>query len=162
MLFNYLKIALRNLNKQRSLSGINILGWGWVFSFLALGFYISTEKTTTGATGGCSGCYNTYMKAEAWRRWQPLPVQVGTHGCRAVSGSGASYRSALGRSDSRQRPCQPALRTHFSHELLAFLKSLIFPCWKEALPPFSSTNAFPLPENLAENILAASKQPGRS
>ena len=42
---NYLKIAFRNLAKQRLLSGINILGLSLgVYCFLLLGFYISSEK----------------------------------------------------------------------------------------------------------------------
>lgn len=42
---NYLKIAFRNLKKQRLFSGINILGLCLGFyCFLLLGFYISSEK----------------------------------------------------------------------------------------------------------------------
>ncbi|MCB0566237.1 MAG: ABC transporter permease [Phaeodactylibacter sp.] len=164
MLFNYLKIALRNLNKQRLLSGINILGLGLGFyCFLLLGFYISTENNYDRSHGRVFRLLQHIHEGEGVERTVATTgPQVGlTVAEQFPEVERVTQILPLGRMTVGNDPAN----RHY--EPISVIDSNFFEVFNFSLLEgstsslFSSTNAFLLPENLAEKYFGSQQAAGQ-
>ncbi|MCB0588026.1 MAG: ABC transporter permease, partial [Phaeodactylibacter sp.] len=153
MLINYLKTAFRNLSKQRLLSGLNILGLGLgLYSFLLLGFYISSEKNYDRSHG------RVYRLLQHIQEGEGVERTAATTGPKLGLAAGEQFPEVervtqilpLGRMTVGNDPANRY------YEPISVIDSNFFEVFNFSLLEgstsalFSSANAFLLPRNLAE------------
>ncbi|MCB9036678.1 MAG: ABC transporter permease [Lewinellaceae bacterium] len=164
MLVNYLKIAFRNLNKQRLFSGINILGLGLGFyCFLLLGIYISSEKNYDRSHGRVFRLLQHIQESEGGERTVATTgPQVGLMAAEQFPEvERVTQILPLGRMTVGNDPAN----RHY--EPISVIDSNFFEVFNFSLLEgsasslFSSTNAFLLPENLAEKYFGSQQAAGQ-